>query len=111
MGNNYALSVGIKTGGKLPLLDGAIADAHAFAKWHRAPSQSHEVRLITDGDKTMAIDRLRLEINSFLTQGISRLLICYSGHGLCIHARDYWLLSNFDRDVSPEGHPRSSALP
>jgi hypothetical protein len=98
MGRRYALTIGIRKSGRLPQLDGAIADAHAFAEWAGAPGQDYLVKLVTDENDAVTVDRLKGEIKAILDEDISRLLIFYSGHGICSQAGDYWLLSNYDRD-------------
>lgn len=98
MGNKYALSIGVRASGKLPRLDGAIADAHAFAEWASAPNQGYIVKLVTDEDDAVTIERLKTYLQTVLEEDITRLIIFYSGHGLCSQAGDYWLLSHYDRD-------------
>ncbi|TPI78486.1 caspase family protein [Mesorhizobium sp. B2-8-9] len=98
MGNNYALVIGVRKSGRLPLLDGAIADAHAFAEWASAPSKNYSVKLVTDENAPVTVDRLKNEIKGIISDDVDRLLIFYSGHGFCSQAGDYWLLSDYDRD-------------
>src|SRR5271154_7153794 len=98
MGERYALTIGVRKSGKLPRLDGAIADAHAFSEWASAAGQSYIVKLVTDEDEAVTVGRLRAEIDKILEDDVSRLLIFYSGHCICGQIGDYWLLSNFDRD-------------
>ena len=78
MGERYALTIGVRTSGRLPRLEGAIADAHAFAEWASAPGRGYIVKLVTDEDDTVTIDRLKGEIKTILNEDISRLLIFYS---------------------------------
>nr|WP_294523635.1 caspase family protein [uncultured Rhodopila sp.] len=98
MGKRYALAIGIRKSGQLPKLDGAVNDAHAFADWASAPGQDYTVRLVTDEDEAVTIDRLKSEIKPILDDDVDRLLIFYSGHGICAQTGDYWLLSNYDSD-------------
>ena len=94
----YAIAIGVRKSGRLPRLEGAIADARAFAEWASAPGRDYIVKLVTDEDDAVTVDRLKREINTILGEDVSRLLIFYSGHGICGQAGDYWLLSNYDRD-------------
>lgn len=98
MGTRYALTIGVRKSGRLPRLEGAIADARAFAEWACAPDQDYIVKLVTDENGAVTVDRLKGEITTILNDDVSRLLIFYSGHGICSQAGDYWLLSNYDRD-------------
>lgn len=100
MGGNYALAIGVRKSGQLPALDGAIADAHAFAEWANSRSEPYLTTIITDEETTapVTVDRLRAEINRILEEDVARLLIFYSGHGISAQGGDYWLLSNYNRD-------------
>ena len=98
MGAKYALAIGIRKSGQLPALDGAIADARSFAEWARSPSQGYGTSVVTDETEPVTVDRLKREINKILEEDVTRLLIFYSGHGICAQAGDYWLLSHYDRD-------------
>src|SRR5215207_9857087 len=98
MDNKFVLTIGVRKSGRLPLLEGAINDAHAFAEWASAPGRDYIVKLVTDEDEAVTVDRIKREINTILDEDVSRLLIFYSGHGICSQTGDYWLLSNYDRD-------------
>jgi hypothetical protein len=98
MDGKYALAIGVRKSGSLPTLDGAIADAHAFAEWASNPKHGYDVRLVTDEGGPLTIERLRTTIDAILEETVSRLLIFYSGHGICSQLGDYWLLSKYDRD-------------
>jgi hypothetical protein len=54
--------------------------------------------MVTDEREPVTIDRLKNEVNTILLEDVSRLLIFYSGHGICSQVGDFWLLSNYDRD-------------
>jgi hypothetical protein len=98
MTSRYAIAIGVRKSGQLPRLEGAIADARAFAEWASAPGRDYIVTLVTDEKDAVTIDRLKGEITTILDEDVSRLLIFYSGHGICSQAGDYWLLSDYDRD-------------
>ena len=98
METKYALVIGIRKSGQLPALDGAIADAKAFAEWASSPSQAYITSIVTDETEPVTVDRLKHEIKKILEEDISKLLIFYSGHGISAQAGDYWLLSHYDRD-------------
>ena len=100
MRGNYAIAIGVRKSGQLPALDGAIADAHAFAEWANTRKEPYLTSIITDEEAAdpVTVDRLKAEINSILEDDIDRLLIFYSGHGISAQAGDYWLLSNYSRD-------------
>ncbi|MGR9249445.1 caspase family protein [Rhizobium leguminosarum] len=98
MDGKYALAIGVRKSGKLPQLDGAIADARSFAEWAGAKGRDYTVKLVTDEDDAVTIDRLKGVIKTILEDDVSRLLVFYSGHGICSQAGDYWLLSDYDRD-------------
>src|SRR5947209_6699849 len=97
MGERYAIAIGVRRSGRLPLLDGAIADAHAFAAW--ASRQGYVVSKVTDeGGVAVTVKRIKDEITGILTDDVSRLLVFYSGHGISSQLGDYWLLSDYDTD-------------
>lgn len=100
MGGKYAISIGVRKSGPLPALDGAIADAHAFAEWARSCKEPYLTSVITDEEigKPVTVDRLKAEINRIIEEDITCLLIFYAGHGIAAQGGDYWLLSNYSRD-------------
>lgn len=98
MRGKFVLSIGVRKSGQLPVLDGAISDALKFAEWASAPGRGYTVKLVTDEDGAVTVDRIKTELGTILDEDVSRLLIFYSGHGICSQAGDYWLLSNFDRE-------------
>lgn len=100
MVGNYAISIGVRKSGQLPALDGAVADAHAFAEWATSRKKPYLTTIITDEKATdpVTVDRLKAEINKILEEDVARLLIFYSGHGISAQGGDYWLLSNYNRD-------------
>src|SRR4051794_38820353 len=86
MGSKIVLSIGVRKRGRLPLLDGAISDACKFAEWASAPERGYIVKLVTDKDGAVTVDRIKTELGEILKEDVSRLLIFYSGHGICNHA-------------------------
>jgi hypothetical protein len=98
MGERFVLAIGVRRSGRLPRLDGAIADARAFSEWASSAAQNYNVKLVTDESGAVTIDRLKTQVDEILKEDVSRLLIFYSGHGICCQTGDYWLLSNCDHD-------------
>ncbi len=98
MGGRYALAIGVRKSGLLPSLDGAVGDALAFAEWAQLPGQGYTTAIITDENQSVTVDRIKYEINRILEEDVERLIIFYSGHGICSQAGDYWLLSNYHKD-------------
>lgn len=98
MAKDVALVIGVRKSGQLTPLDGAIADAHDFADWAGSPVRSYDVRLVTDEAGPVTVGRLKAEINEILEEDLGRLLIFYSGHGICNQIGDYWLLTDYHTD-------------
>jgi hypothetical protein len=98
MSDKFALVIGVAQSGQLPRLDGALADSRAFAKWAEAPGRDYRTTLITDEHEPVTIDRIKRAIDAILKENVDRLLLFFSGHGLCNQVGDYWLLSDFERD-------------
>jgi hypothetical protein len=64
LGGNYAIAIGVRKSGQVPALDGAIADAHAFAEWANSRQKPYLTTIITDEKATdpVTVDRLKVEI-------------------------------------------------
>ncbi|MGO4519018.1 caspase family protein [Dyella sp. 2RAF44] len=110
MEKNVTLIIGVRQSGRLPVLDGAWSDAHAFANWAKASERNYKVYLVTDEDGPVTIDRIKDVVSELLSDDVSRLLVFYSGHGICSQAGDYWLLTNYDRDSDEAVNCRQSIL-
>ena len=87
-----------------PPLPGTLTSAKRIADWARAPGdgRSYDVLEIDDRlDKAVTVDRLRQEIQPFLTSRIiDRLVVYFAGHGLVRSASDqFWLLTNAANDL------------
>jgi hypothetical protein len=98
MSDKCALVIGVAQSGQLPRLDGALVDSKAFAEWAGARGRDYRTTLITDEREPVTVDRIRGEIAAILKSEVDRLILFYSGHGICSQIGDFWLLSNFERD-------------
>lgn len=98
MSDRFALVIGVAQSGQLPRLDGALVDSQAFAEWTAAPGRDYQTTLITDEHEPVTIDRIKRAVDAILKENVDRLVLFYSGHGLCNQVGDYWLLSDFERD-------------
>jgi hypothetical protein len=99
MGSRGAVIVGVdRTGGGLPMLRGAAADAEKVEEW--LSSEGFETVLLTDtkagvrgGGRVMRTD-IDDTVNHFVERGVlQQLVIYFAGHGLNNFNTEIWLLS------------------
>ena len=94
-----AVSIGIKTSGKLPELPGALKGAHDFGDW--AGAQGYTVHRVTDErGQPVTLQQLKTLIKSIVNDGdTERLLIYFAGHGTQpTFNAPFWLLSGWEED-------------
>ena len=84
--------------GDLDDLPGTLVSAQRMRDWAEGagPHQNYNVLEVSDRDgKQVTIDRVRHEVNQFLSANIiDRLVVYFAGHGIVGNlASQYWLLS------------------
>jgi hypothetical protein len=86
------IAIGVNQAGELPRLNTAADSALQVGAW--AEIQGLECEVITDTQEAVTIDRIWTAVNKRVSAGTyEQLVIYFSGHGVNIGYREYWLLS------------------
>ena len=94
-----AIFIGVDKTGGLPVLKDAANGAQRFAEeWAKAQPISKR-QVLTDEKKPVTAGMIKTAVRKILEPGdVEQLFIYFAGHGVNIHRREYWLLSDADND-------------
>lgn len=88
-----ALAIGVNQAGDFPALNNAVRSATRMAEWAKA--QGLDCTLITDTAGPVTVQRICEAVGTIMRDGTcEQLIIYFSGHGVNIGTREYWLLTN-----------------
>lgn len=94
-----AIFIGVDKTGGLPVLKDAAKGAQRFAdEWAKKQPISKR-KVLTDEKKPVTAEMIKTAVRKILEPGdIEQLFIYFAGHGVNIHRREYWLLSDAEND-------------
>ncbi len=94
-----AIFIGVDKTGGLPVLKDAAKGAKRVAEeWAKAQPISKR-KLLTDEKKPVTAEMIKDAVKAILEPGnVEQLFIYFAGHGVNIHRREYWLLSDAEDD-------------
>ena len=87
-----------KTGGLPGLKDAARGAKRVADEWAKAQSISKR-KVLTDEKKPVTAEMIKDAVKAILQPGnVEQLFIYFAGHGVNIHRREFWLLSDAEND-------------
>ena len=94
-----AIFIGVDKTGGLPVLKDAAKGAKRIAEeWAKAQPISKR-KLLIDEKKPVTAEMIKDAVKAILEPGnVEQLFIYFAGHGVNIHRREFWLLSDAEND-------------
>ena len=94
-----AIFIGVDKTGGLPVLKDAAKGAKRIAEeWAKAQPIAKR-KLLTDEKKPVTAEMIKDAVKAILEPGnVEQLIIYFAGHGVNIHRREFWLLSDAEDD-------------
>ncbi len=91
--------IGVDETGGLPVLKDAAKGARRIAvEWAKAQPIS-KCKVLTDEERPVTATMIKKAVRQILEPGdVEQLFIYFAGHGVNIHRREYWLLSDAEND-------------
>ena len=94
-----AIFIGVDKTGGLPVLKDAAKGAQRFAEEWAKTQPISKRQVLTDEKKPVTAGMIKTAVRKMLEPGdVEQLFIYFAGHGVNIHRREYWLLSDAEND-------------
>jgi hypothetical protein len=94
-----AIFIGVDKTGGLPVLKDAAKGAKRLAEEWAKEQPISKRKVLTDEKKPVTAGMIKAAVRDILKPGnVEQLFIYFAGHGVNIHRREYWLLSDADND-------------
>jgi hypothetical protein len=94
-----AIFIGVDKTGGLPVLKDAAKGAKRVAEEWAKTQPISKRKLLTDEKKPVTAEMIKDAVKTILEPGnVEQLFIYFAGHGVNIHRREFWLLSDADND-------------
>lgn len=94
-----AIFIGVDKTGGLPVLKDAAKGAKRVAEEWAKTQPISKRKLLTDEKKPVTAEMIKDAVKAILEPGnVEQLFIYFAGHGVNIHRREYWLLSDAEDD-------------
>ena len=94
-----AIFIGVDKTGGLPVLKDAAKGAKRVAEEWAKVQPIQKRKLLTDEKKPVTAEMIKDAVKAILEPGnVEQLFIYFAGHGVNIHRREFWLLSDAEDD-------------